>query len=377
MSTGLKVLLDAAQYIEHQEKLKRSPIPASTDSTELCYVGQCSTEFDILGGVSSNNNNNNNVINTRSARTTTDIIQQVSSSAPASSATFHHLSNGVIITNNNSSLTGSQLVVEARATNPKQNNNRTINDYEFTRNISGTIATLKGSSRVSHSSKSSSTHTNSATDEAVNDSSITEDTFSSKSNKVQEHQEQLLLQQIQDEHSKGNSGPCNKSKTYRLVESGGEIVVVTAAANKQMLLNDGLRVASPAATLGDASSKAISIPKQTQQHHSVASKLLLVNSTSAPHSLRYKSTEPLTPPPVATNQPLLNNGDHGEMIVEDRNAMHCIGGDHSPSRQNSTGSHYLQLMSAQHAAVGSQIMHVTPTIGGSGRRRTISSNSNG
>ncbi|XP_053948108.1 uncharacterized protein LOC128856795 [Anastrepha ludens] len=416
MSTGLKVLLDAAQYIEHQEKLKRSPIATSTDLAELCYVGQCSTGFDTTGGVS-NNNNNNNIINAKGARNTADLGQQVSSSAPAASATFHHATNGVIITNN-SSLTGSQLVVENKASQTKQNSNRIVNDYDFSsRNASGTIAALKSSSRASHSSKLS-TQTNAATDDGVNEACISEDAFSSNSNsssklnalfsprptvhssnEQREQQLQLLPQPTQEEHSMGNSGHHIKSKAYRLLDSSsGDIVVVTAAANKQMLLNDGLRVASPAATIGGASSKAISIPKQPQQHHSAASKFSLINSTSAPQSIRYKSSEPLTPPPapsrkvdethtrirsfslshkIPANQPHLNNGDLGEMIVEDGNAMQGISGDQSPPRHNSIGSHYLQMMSAQHAAVGSQIMHVTPTIGGSGRRRTISSNSNG
>ncbi|XP_067625248.1 uncharacterized protein [Eurosta solidaginis] len=226
-------------------------------------------------------------------------------------------------------------------------------------------------------------------------------------NEQQELQQQTPPQPMHEENSMGicSSQYNSKTKTFRLVDSGsgGDIVVVSAAANKQMLLNDGLRIAPPAATLGDATSKVISIPKQTQQQHqsvTISSKCSLINSTSAPSnsSIRYKTSEPLTPPPVTcrkiddthtrirsfslshkigANKSLLNNGDEGDMIIEDVNTMNCIGGNQSPSRQGTTGSHYLQMMSAQQAAIASQMMHVTPVIGGSGRRRTISSNSNG
>ncbi|XP_067625313.1 LOW QUALITY PROTEIN: uncharacterized protein [Eurosta solidaginis] len=228
-------------------------------------------------------------------------------------------------------------------------------------------------------------------------------------NEQQELQQQTPPQPMHEENSMGicSSQYNSKTKTFRLVDSGsgGDIVVVSAAANNQMLLNDGLRIASPAATLGDATSKAISIPKQTQQQHqsvTISSKFSLINSTSAPSnsSIRYKTSEPLTPPPVtcrkiydththtrirsfslshkiAANKSLLNNGDEGDMIIEDVHTMNCIGGNQSPSRQGTTGSHYLQMLSAQQAAIASQMMHVTPVIGGSGRRRTISSNSNG
>ncbi|XP_067634572.1 uncharacterized protein [Eurosta solidaginis] len=422
MSTGLKVLLDAAQYIEHQEKLKRSPITASNDIVELCYVGQCSTGFDIASGVCGNN-----VINTRTARNTTDLCQQVSSSAPAASARFHHVANGVIITNNSNSPNGNQLVVETKKNHPKQNNNKDVTDYEFTNiNVGGAITTLKG---ITQSSKISSFSPIATNDETATEAGIPEDAFSSNSNSSTKHnglavlypprqtihtlnEQQELQQQTppQPMHEENSMGNCSsqynsKTKTFRLVDSGsgGDIIVVSAAANKQMLLNDGLRVASPAATLGDATSKAISIPKQTHQQHqsvTISSKFSLINSTSAPSnsSIRYKTSEPLTPPPVtcrkiddthtrirsfslshkiAANKSLLNNGDDGDMIIEDVNTMNCIGGNQSPSRQGTTGSHYLQMMSAQQAAVASQMMHVTPVIGGSGRRRTISSNSNG
>uniref|UniRef100_W8BBR4 Max-binding protein MNT n=1 Tax=Ceratitis capitata TaxID=7213 RepID=W8BBR4_CERCA len=402
MSTGLKVLLDAAQYIEHQEKLKRSPVSASDDLTELSYVNQCSSGFNITAV----NSNNNNIISKRSVRITTDVDAQVSSSAPASSATFHHITNGVIIPNYNCSLTGSQSLFETKSTQSKKISGRIGNEYQLndSRTAGEAIESFKISPNVLISSKKASTQSIPVTDDALDESSISEESFSltaspkinelanllSLRSNVHNSNEQRKQEQPHstlEECNKGSNGHHSKSKAFRLVDScSGDIVVVTAA-NKQMLLNDGLRVASPAATICPASSKAISIPKQTQQHHSVAPKFSLMNSTSAPHSVRYKYSEPLTPPPVASrkvdethtrirsfslshkipaNQLLSNNGEIGKMIVED--------GNDSPPRHSSTGSHYLQMMSAQHAIAGS---HVTPSIGGTGRRRTISSNSNG
>uniref|UniRef100_A0A0A1XA12 Max-binding protein MNT n=1 Tax=Zeugodacus cucurbitae TaxID=28588 RepID=A0A0A1XA12_ZEUCU len=408
MSTGLKVLLDAAQYIEHQEKLKRSPTTDSNGSVEDSYISQCSTGFDIANGV---RNNNNNVMNAKNTRSIADLVQ-VSTSAPAASTTFHHIKNGVIITNNNSSLTGSQLLVEMKPSQRKQNNNRNMSEYD------GTIDSLKTSPKIINSSKLLSIQTNTTTDNAVNETCISEDAFSSNSKSSptlnglaalfsiqpnvrcsNEQEEHLRLPATEEELSKGNNGHYKKSKAYRLVDSDScDIVVVTAAANKQMLLNDGLRVASPAANTYSIPSKAISIPKQVHQHHSVASKFSLINSTSAPQSILYKSSEPLTPPPIAcrkvdethsrirsfslshkipANQPPLKNGELGKMILEDGTALQCIEGDESLTRHNSTGSHYLQMMSAQHSATSTPLMHLTPTISASGRRRTISSNSNG
>ncbi|XP_039959216.1 uncharacterized protein LOC126758685 [Bactrocera neohumeralis] len=409
MSTGLKVLLDAAQYIEHQEKLKRSPTTASNGSVGEPYINQCSLGFDIANGV---RNNNNNVMNARNTRSTTDLVK-VSSSAPTASTTFHHITNGVIITNNNSSLTGSQLLVEMKPSQRKHNNNRTMNEYD------GTIEALKASPKILNSSKQLSIQTNTTTDSAVNETSISEDAFSSNSksspesengltalfsirptvrcsSEPQEHQQPPATE---EELTKGKNEQFKKSKAYRLVDSDScDIVVVTAAANKQMLLNDGLRVASPAANTYSIPSKAISIPKQAQQHHSVASKFSLINSTSAPQSIIYKPSEPLTPPPIAcrkvdethsrirsfslshkipANQPLLKNGELGKMIIEDGNALRCIEDDETLTRHNSTGSHYLQMMSAQHSATTNPLLHMTPMISASGRRRTISSNSNG
>nr|XP_036221013.1 uncharacterized threonine-rich GPI-anchored glycoprotein PJ4664.02 isoform X2 [Bactrocera oleae] len=403
MSTGLKVLLDAAQYIEHQEKLKRSPTTASNGSVGEPYISQCSVGFDIANGVRSNNN----VMNARNTRSTTDLVK-VSSSAPTASTTFHHITNGVIITNNNSSLNGSQLLVEMKPSQRKHNNNRAMNEYDET------IEALKTSPKILNSSKLLSIQTNSTTDSAVNGTSISEDDFSSKSkssptaalfsirptvrcsNEPQEHQQ---LPATEEELPKGKNGQYKKSKAYRLVDSDScDIVVVTAAANKQMLLNDGLRVASPAANTYSIPSKAISIPKQAQQHHSVASKFSLINSTSAPQSIIYMPSEPLTPPPIAcrkvdethsrirsfslshkipANQPLLKNGELGKMAIEDGSALQCIEDDESLTRHNSTGSHYLQMMSAQHSTTTTSLLHMTPMISASGRRRTISSNSNG
>lgn len=218
------------------------------------------------------------------------------------------------------------------------------------------------------------------------------------SNKQQEHQQ---LPATEEELTNGKNGHNKKSKAYRHVDSDScDIVVVTAAANKQMLLNDGLRVASPAADTYSIPSKAISIPQQAQQplYNSVASKFSLINSTSAPQSILYKSSEPLTPPPIAcrkvdethsrirsfslshkipASQPLLKNGELGKMMIEDGTALQCIEDDESLTQHNSTGSHYLQMMSAQHSATSIPLMHMTPMISASGRRRTISSNSNG
>uniref|UniRef100_A0A0A1WNV3 Max-binding protein MNT n=1 Tax=Zeugodacus cucurbitae TaxID=28588 RepID=A0A0A1WNV3_ZEUCU len=241
MSTGLKVLLDAAQYIEHQEKLKRSPTTDSNGSVEDSYISQCSTGFDIANGV---RNNNNNVMNAKNTRSIADLVQ-VSTSAPAASTTFHHIKNGVIITNNNSSLTGSQLLVEMKPSQRKQNNNRNMSEYD------GTIDSLKTSPKIINSSKLLSIQTNTTTDNAVNETCI------------------------------------------------------------------------------------------------------------------------------SANQPPLKNGELGKMILEDGTALQCIEGDESLTRHNSTGSHYLQMMSAQHSATSTPLMHLTPTISASGRRRTISSNSNG
>lgn len=162
MSTGLKVLLDAAQYIEHQEKLKRSPTAASNGSVEESYISQCSTGFDIANGV---RNNNNTIMNARNIRPTTALVQ-VSSSAPAASTTFHHITNGVIITNNNSSLTGSQLLVEMKPSQRKLNNNRTMSEYDRT------IEALQNSPKILNSSNLLSIQTNTSTDNAVNESSI-------------------------------------------------------------------------------------------------------------------------------------------------------------------------------------------------------------
>uniref|UniRef100_W8BPL3 Max-binding protein MNT n=2 Tax=Ceratitis capitata TaxID=7213 RepID=W8BPL3_CERCA len=238
MSTGLKVLLDAAQYIEHQEKLKRSPVSASDDLTELSYVNQCSSGFNITAV----NSNNNNIISKRSVRITTDVDAQVSSSAPASSATFHHITNGVIIPNYNCSLTGSQSLFETKSTQSKKISGRIGNEYQLndSRTAGEAIESFKISPNVLISSKKASTQSIPVTDDALDESSI------------------------------------------------------------------------------------------------------------------------------SANQLLSNNGEIGKMIVED--------GNDSPPRHSSTGSHYLQMMSAQHAIAGS---HVTPSIGGTGRRRTISSNSNG
>uniref|UniRef100_A0A034WJ42 Max-binding protein MNT n=1 Tax=Bactrocera dorsalis TaxID=27457 RepID=A0A034WJ42_BACDO len=241
MSTGLKVLLDAAQYIEHQEKLKRSPTTPSNGSVGEPYISQCSLGFDIANGV---RNNNNNVMNARNTRSTTDLVK-VSSSAPTASTTFHHITNGVIITNNNSSLTGSQLLVEMKPSQRKHNNNRTMNEYD------GTIEALKASPKILNSSKLLSIQTNTTTDTAVNETSI------------------------------------------------------------------------------------------------------------------------------SANQPLLKYGELGKMIIEDGSALRCIEDDETLTRHNSTGSHYLQMMSTQHSATTNPLLHMTPMISASGRRRTISSNSNG
>ncbi|KAI9581885.1 hypothetical protein GQX74_011380 [Glossina fuscipes] len=123
MSEGLKTLLEAAQYIEQQEKLKLSPLSASAVPAALLNSDQQSRftvhAYDAAttnGHLINNNNNNNNnstshstvnhSINIRNsnirhvglgggnagtATTTTTTTLQVSSSAPAAAATFQHV----------------------------------------------------------------------------------------------------------------------------------------------------------------------------------------------------------------------------------------------------------------------------------------------
>ncbi|XP_037937544.1 uncharacterized protein DDB_G0283357 isoform X3 [Teleopsis dalmanni] len=100
----------------------------------------------------------------------------------------------------------------------------------------------------------------------------------------------------------------------------------------------------------------------------------------------------LLPPPkkkwirhyLQANQLLLHNGNSNSnhMIVDDAhmgyvsNSVNSSNSNHSPPRQANGGNHYMQIMPT--GQQGSQLTHVTPSIGsGSGRRRTISSNSNG
>uniref|UniRef100_A0A1A9VLI4 Uncharacterized protein n=1 Tax=Glossina austeni TaxID=7395 RepID=A0A1A9VLI4_GLOAU len=119
MSEGLKTLLEAAQYIEQQEKLKLSPLSASAVPAALLNSDQQSRfivhayDAATTNGHLINNNNNstshstvNHSINIRNsnirhvglsggnagtATTTTTTTLQVSSSAPAAAATFQHV----------------------------------------------------------------------------------------------------------------------------------------------------------------------------------------------------------------------------------------------------------------------------------------------
>ncbi|XP_075154711.1 mnt isoform X3 [Haematobia irritans] len=124
MSEGLKTLLEAAQYIEQQEKLKLSPqataIPAILNEHPsqrfIVHAFDTAAASSLTNGAhlngnnaisingSSHSTNNNNSINIRNSniRHGSGGTLQVSSSAPAAAATFQHV-NGHHTNNNSSS----------------------------------------------------------------------------------------------------------------------------------------------------------------------------------------------------------------------------------------------------------------------------------
>ncbi|XP_037937543.1 putative uncharacterized protein DDB_G0282133 isoform X2 [Teleopsis dalmanni] len=210
------------------------------------------------------------------------------------------------------------------------------------------------------------------------------------------HEQQNQQQQIIEQQQTTKSHTQHQQQQQQ--QSISNVAVIgNAAASKQMLLNGGIRIASAAATIG-GTSKAINIPTQNNNN----------NNPSLPiyNVPRHKSSLPLTPPPMSTrklidrhsrirsyslssnkisaNQLLLHNGNSNSnhMIVDDAhmgyvsNSVNSSNSNHSPPRQANGGNHYMQIMPT--GQQGSQLTHVTPSIGsGSGRRRTISSNSNG
>lgn len=181
MSEGLKALLEAAQFIEQQEKLKLSPqaataIPSILNEQHQRFIVQTAYDASLTasptltttssstttnGHVNSSNNNNINGISIRNSNIRHGsgnnanglTLHQVSSSAPAAAATFqhvngHHQNNSTslhhhtpttVLTNGGTITNGHQHnSIQQQPLNINHHNSQLLNanhhDYEFNGN---------------------------------------------------------------------------------------------------------------------------------------------------------------------------------------------------------------------------------------------------
>lgn len=181
MSTGFQRLLEAAHYIEQQEKLKLSPqaaIPTIlNDDSRLILHGGSNLDTAIANGGhhllngSNNNNNstsvtNNNIINIRNSNIrhiNGTAVHQVSSSAPAAAATFQHL-NGHQHQQHSHASSG----ILSNGTTTTTSNGHQLHHHHQHRSLS----TSSSSSSSSPSSTTSSTLSVSATAQHLNSSQL-------------------------------------------------------------------------------------------------------------------------------------------------------------------------------------------------------------